>query len=63
MQEKELVKAAREYSQALAQLAIDRINQVENQVDLEPHNEHRKLIEVTLNLCIEIIKNSFNLKD
>lgn len=59
MQEKELVKAAREYSQALAQLAIDRINQV----DLESYNEHKKLIEATLNLCVDIIKNSFNLKD
>lgn len=59
MQEKELVKAARDYSQALAQLAIDRINQV----DCEPYNEHKKLVEATLNLCIDIIKNSFNLKD
>ena len=59
MQEKELVKAAREYSQALAQLAIDRINQV----DLESYNEHKKLIEATLTLCVDIIKNSFNLKD
>lgn len=59
MQEKELVKAARDYSQALAQLAIDRINQV----DLEPYNEHKKLVEAALNLCVDIIKNSFNLKD
>lgn len=59
MQDKELIKAAREYSQALAQLAIDRINQV----DLEPYNEHKELVEATLNLCIAIIENSFNLKN